>query len=87
MGIIFDIYEDQFDRFIEISNHLRETDSQIDFEIVKCLLLPELEGEDSLSVGGGGSAWRSGGNSYGGSAKHGRHQSYSNAKGDNFNNG
>lgn len=39
-GIVFDIDEDQADRFIEIAQHLRETDSKIDFEVQKCLELP-----------------------------------------------
>jgi len=30
-GIVFDIDENQADRFLEISQHLAETDSSIDF--------------------------------------------------------
>jgi hypothetical protein len=30
-GVVFDIHQDHFDRFIEIYTHLRETDSKIDF--------------------------------------------------------
>lgn len=72
MGIVFDIYEDQTERFLEISSHLKETDSSIDFEVVKCLELPQLEDEDSLTIGG--NAWRNSGSAnYGGAGKHGRH--------------
>ena len=39
-GIVFDIDEDQAERFLEIATHLRETDSKIDFEVAKCLELP-----------------------------------------------
>lgn len=35
-GIVFDIEEGQADRFLEISQHLIESDSSIDFEILKC---------------------------------------------------
>jgi hypothetical protein len=57
MGVVFDIYEDQVERFVEISEHLRETDSKTDFEAKRCLELPELveEGiEDSKWRGGDG---------------------------------
>lgn len=80
-GIVFDIYEDQTDRFLEISQHLRETDSKTDFEIIKCTELPPLddEGGDSMSSGGG---WRGGsgssttfefGKTAHGGPRHGRH--------------
>ena len=50
MGVVFDVYDDQLDRFIEISDHLKETDSRIDFEAVKCTELPELqENEENQS--------------------------------------
>lgn len=74
VGIVFDIYEDQAERFLEISTHLRETDSSIDFEVVKCLALPDLESEDNAKWRGGGQS-----NDYKGGAaggRHNRHQSY-----------
>jgi hypothetical protein len=40
MGVVFDIYEDQVDRFIEIFTHLKETDSKVDFEVTRCTELP-----------------------------------------------
>ena len=54
-GIVFDIDEDQADRFLEIAQHLKETDSKIDFQVNKCLELPQMEDAD------GGPAWRGGG--------------------------
>jgi len=48
---------------------LKETDSSIDFEIVKCQELPELESEDSMKWRGGSSSDSRGG--YQG--KHNRH--------------
>jgi hypothetical protein len=66
-GIVFDIDEDQAERFLEIASHLKETDSKIDFEVSKCLELPELEDSENNSA-----AWR-GSTDFRGGAKHGRH--------------
>ena len=55
MGVVFDVNEDIGDRFVEISNHLKETDSRTDFTAVKCKELPELmeeSGEESKWRGG-----------------------------------
>eukprot|EP00347_Sterkiella_histriomuscorum_P023162 403335713 len=70
-GIVFDIDENQADRFIEIASHLAETDSTIDFQIFKCLALPELLDEEQFSSWKGGA---SGG--HGSGFKHNRHQSF-----------
>lgn len=36
MGVVFDIFSDQCDRFLELSAHLKETDSSTNFELVRC---------------------------------------------------
>jgi hypothetical protein len=70
MGVVFDYPSDQVERFLEIGAQLKETDSAVDFELIKCQELPPIEtGDDSRS------AWRNGG----GYAKHGRHQSFGGA--------
>lgn len=39
-GVVFDIGENKYERFIEIYKHLSETDSRIDFIVGKCTELP-----------------------------------------------
>ena len=72
-GVVFDFPSEQAERFLEIAAHLKETDSAIDFVIVKCQELPPLDtGDDARSDG----AWRGGGSGF---QKHGRHQSFGGA--------
>lgn len=59
-GVVFDIYEDQFDRFMDNYNHLKET-SKIDFTVSKCNELPELAEENGFETEAFGS-WRGGNN-------------------------
>ena len=40
-GVVFDLQEDHVDRFLELFQHLKATDSRIDFRIEKCSVLPE----------------------------------------------
>lgn len=56
MGVVFDLWDDTFSRFLEIYEHLAKSDSTIDFEVVKCTGLPELHEESGFESGG--SAWR-----------------------------
>ena len=53
-GIVFDIYEDQGLKCLEIAEHLKTTDSKIEFEVKRCTVLPDLV-EEGGSVGDG---WR-----------------------------
>jgi ATP-dependent RNA helicase DDX21 len=63
-GAVFDIYEDQYQRFIDNFEHLKEQEGdRLDFTVERCNDLPEVveEGESS-------SGWRNeGGNDFGGS--------------------
>ena len=72
-GAVFDIYEDQCIRFMDGYEHLKDQEgSRLDFEIEKCLALPELAEDDPSSGQGGG--WRndgSGGDGYGGGGGYG----------------
>lgn len=75
-GVVFDIYENQVDRFQEIFNHLKETDSRIDFIVEKCNELPELDDESGSGFESrGGSSWNREGGS-GGYQRHGRQNSF-----------
>ena len=57
-GVVFDIYEDQSDRFQEIFNHLKENDSRVDFILERCSELPELTDDSGADFEGrGGSGW------------------------------
>jgi hypothetical protein len=56
MGVVFDLWDDQYQRFIEIFDHLKTLDSTVDFEVVRCTGLPELIAESGFESGG--SAWR-----------------------------
>jgi hypothetical protein len=60
-GVVFDIYEGSYERFIEIFIHLKESDSRIDFIAEKCYELPDLIDEGGS---GGQGDWRTDG--YGG---------------------
>jgi hypothetical protein len=50
-GVVFDMYEDQSERFMDISAHLKERGSDITVDF--CSELPDLE-EDGM----GGGNWR-----------------------------
>ena len=64
-GVVFDIYEDQFDRFMDVFLHLKDNDSRIDFTVGKCNELPDLDEEGGFGQEGG-SNWRGGGGNDGG---------------------
>lgn len=59
-GVVFDVYEDKCERFMDVFLHLKDNDSRVDFTVQKCSSLPDLveEGGDD----GYGSNWRGGGN-------------------------
>ena len=66
-GAVFDIYEDQYDRFMDNYQHILSQEAdRMTFTVERCQELPELAEDDSQ----GGSGWRNdgdaGGNSYGG---------------------
>jgi hypothetical protein len=54
-GVVFDIYEDKYSRFIENYEFLKQRESErgLDFHVERCADLPELD-ED----GNGGDPWR-----------------------------
>ena len=61
-GAVFDIYEDQYQRFMDNFDHLRDQEGdRLDFMVDRCQDLPEVveEGESS-------SGWRNDGNDFGG---------------------
>jgi hypothetical protein len=66
-GAVFDLYEDQFARFMDNWTHLQESEAgRLDFVVSKCTEIPELAEDDQMS---GGSNWRAndgGDNGYGG---------------------
>lgn len=64
-GVVFDVYEDQFERFMDVFLHLRDTDSKIDFEVKKCTELPELTEEGGFGQESQGN-WRGAGGNDGG---------------------
>lgn len=81
-GAVFDVPEDQIQRFEDIFTHLKEQ-RRINFEIGRCLSLPELKEDDggfrpngpggAGGYGGqGGYGGGYGGNSYGGNSYGGR---------------
>lgn len=52
---MFDIYEDQFDRFMDNFDHISQSESErIDFIVDRCQELPELAEDDPS----GGQSWR-----------------------------
>ena len=56
-GAVFDLYEDQFSRFMDNWSHLQEAEAgRLDFDVSKSNDLPELAEDDPMS--GGGSGWR-----------------------------
>jgi hypothetical protein len=62
-GAVFDIYEDQYQRFIDNFEHLKEQEKdRIDFFVERCQELPELLEEGETSSG-----WRNDGADFGGS--------------------
>jgi hypothetical protein len=65
-GIVFDVYEDKVERFISVTEYLKERDGHCDFEVIKCLSLPELEDEPDSQNSNGGGAWRANGGGGGG---------------------
>ena len=72
LGACFDLYEDQYTRFMDNWTHLREAEgSRLDFEVSKCTELPELD-EDAPTSGGGsgyGGDGGFGGGGYGGGSR------------------
>lgn len=44
-GAVFDVQEDQFERFDDIFTHLKN-EGRINFEIGRCKALPELKEDD-----------------------------------------
>ena len=77
-GAVFDLYEDQYTRFIDGWNHLQEAEAgRLDFEVCRCSDLPELAEDDPMSLGMG---WRNEGDSYGNYGGGGR----GNYRGNNF---
>jgi hypothetical protein len=63
-GVVFDVYEDKCERFMDVFLHLKDSDSRVDFIVQKCSSLPDLfeEGGDE----GYGSNWRGGSGNDGG---------------------
>lgn len=62
MGAVFDIYDDNFERFMDNYYHLREQEgARLDFLVERCAELPELAEDDPN--GGGGMSWRNDGGS------------------------
>ena len=54
-GACFDLYEDQYSRFMDNWAHLKDTDrGKLDFDVCKCAELPELNEDDAMSAGGSG---------------------------------
>ena len=52
---MFDIYEDQFDRFMDNFDHINSSEAErIDFIVDRCQELPELAEDDPS----GGQSWR-----------------------------
>lgn len=65
-GAVFDLYEDQFSRFMDGWKHLQESEKgRLDFEVSKCTELPELD--ENSGDSGPGSGYGGGGGGYGGS--------------------
>lgn len=61
-GALFDIYEDQYDRFMDIFEHLiQQEGDRLDFKVERCSELPELAEDDMTGSGAGG--WRTDSNS------------------------
>lgn len=59
LGALFDIYEDQYDRFMDNFEHIYNSEGdRLGFEVERCHELPELQEDDSFQ----GSSWRNEGN-------------------------
>ena len=82
LGVVFDVPENKYERFMDVYKHLTETESRLDFSISKCTELPELSedfgsefgnwrGGDDFGSGSGGGNFSGGGGPFGG--RHGRH--------------
>lgn len=57
MGVVFDLYEDQYVRFMDTFDHLKAAEGdRLNFDVMKCNELPELAEDDPSS--GAGSSWR-----------------------------
>lgn len=66
-GACFDLYEDQFSRFMDNWTHLKQQEGdRLDFEVIKCTDLPELDEDSPNSGGGSGYGGGNGGGGYGG---------------------
>jgi len=64
VGAVFDLYEDQYARFMDGWAHLQEAEAgRLDFDVGKCTELPELAEDDPMSSSGSG--WRNEGDSSG----------------------
>jgi hypothetical protein len=60
-GAVFDIYEDQFERFMDNFDHIKgQEGDRLDFVIERCQELPELAEDDA-----GGQGWRNDGDNGG----------------------
>ena len=58
-GAVFDIYEDQYQRFIDNFEHLKDQErDRLDFTVERCQELPDLMEEGESSAG-----WRNDGGS------------------------
>jgi len=75
-GIVFDVYEDKVERFISVSEYIKERDGHCDFEVIKCLSLPELEDEPDSQNSNGGGAWRANGGGGGGGDYNSKYNKY-----------
>jgi len=73
-GVVFDVWEDKVDSFLAYSEDYKEKNGG-QFELTRCLNLPELEEEDD--EGGAQSGWR-GGNEYGGKGFNSKYQGNNN---------
>ena len=76
LGVVFDIPEHKYERFMDVYQHLDETDKRIDFVISKIKELPELTegfGTDTGSWRGGDDFGGGGGGQSYGAPRHGRH--------------
>ena len=56
-GVVFDLRADNFDSFMDNYERLRETSDKVDFDVAKCIELPDLD-DDGY---GGSSNWRDSG--------------------------
>ena len=53
-GVVFDLRAENFDAFMDNYERLRETSDKVDFDVAKCIELPDLEEEGY----GGNTNWR-----------------------------